>query len=90
MRLYVTGEVRPAMTTPVSQRLPLITQRSLVEPNNDVTIDMNLPSSDLNVEQLPQSSGGSSSNESNNNNNENRKFCNFVLNQRKLISIHYV
>lgn len=69
------------MTTPVSQRLPLTTQRSLIEPSNDVTIDMNLPSSDLNVEQLPQSSGGSSPNESNNNNNENRKFCNFVLGQ---------
>lgn len=67
------------MTTPVSQRLPLTTQRSLIEPNNDVTIDMNLPSSDLNVEQLPQSSGRSSPNESNNNNNENRKSCNFGL-----------
>lgn len=72
------GEVRPAETTPVSQRLPLTTQRSLTEPNNDVTIDMHLSNSDLNVEQLPQSPGGSSLNGSNNNNNENRKL--FKLN----------
>lgn len=57
----------------------MTTQRSLIEPNNDVTIDMNLQNSDLNVEQLPQSSGGSTPNESNNNNNENRKSCNFGL-----------
>jgi len=67
-----TGEVRPIATTPVSQRLPLTTQRSLTEPNNDVAIDMNLSNSDLNVEQLPQSPGGSSLNGSNNNNNENQ------------------
>uniref|UniRef100_A0A2S2Q8U2 RING finger and transmembrane domain-containing protein 2 n=1 Tax=Sipha flava TaxID=143950 RepID=A0A2S2Q8U2_9HEMI len=67
-----TGEVRPVSTTPVSQRLPLTTQRSLSNPNNDVAIDMNLSSSDLNVEQLPSSPGGSSPNESNNNNNENQ------------------
>jgi len=56
----------------------LTTQRSLTEPNNDVAIDMNLSSSDLNVEQLPQSPGGSSLNGSNNNNNENRKLPNLL------------
>ncbi|XP_060858595.1 RING finger and transmembrane domain-containing protein 2-like [Metopolophium dirhodum] len=66
------GEVRPVATTPVSQRLPLTTQGSLTEPNNDVVIDMNLSSSDLHVEQQPQSPGGSSLNGSNNDNNENQ------------------
>jgi len=69
-----TGEIRPIATTPVSQRLPLTTQRSLTEPNNDVAIDMSMPSSDLNADQLPPNSAVSSPNESNNNNNENRKF----------------
>ncbi|XP_029348042.1 RING finger and transmembrane domain-containing protein 2-like [Acyrthosiphon pisum] len=59
-------------TTAVSQRLPLTTQGSLTEQNNDVAIDMNLSSSDLHVEQLPQSPGGSSLNGSNNDNNENQ------------------
>jgi len=58
----------------------LTTQRSLTEPNNDVAIDMNLSSSDLNVEQLPQSPGESSLNGSNNNNNENRKLFEFCVN----------
>lgn len=70
-----TGEVRPIATTPVSQRLPLTSQRSLTEPNNDVTIDMNLSGSDLNVEQLPSSPGGSSP--SGSINNENREFIEF-------------
>lgn len=71
--MVCVGEIRPVSTTPVTQRLPLTTQRSLTDQNNDVTIDMNLSSSDLNVEQLPSSPGGSSPNESNNNNNENRE-----------------
>lgn len=58
----------------------MTTQRSLTEPNNDVAIDMNLLSSDLNVEQLPQSPGGSSLNGSNNNNNENRKLFELCVN----------
>lgn len=75
--LVIVGEVRPVATTPVSQRLPLTTQRS-TESNQEVSIDMNLPGSDLNVEQLPSSPGGSSPNGSNNNNNENRKLLIFI------------
>lgn len=80
MTNFFIGEVRPIATTPVSQRLPLTTQRSLTEPNNDVAIDMSLSNSDLNVEQLPQSPGGSSLNGSNNNNNENRKLFGLFIN----------
>jgi len=70
--LVFVGEIRPIESTPVTQRLSLTTQRSLTETNNDVSIDMTLSNSDLNVEQLPSSPGGSSPNGSNNN-NENRK-----------------
>lgn len=56
----------------------MATERSPTEPTNDVTIDMNMLSSDLNTEQLPPSPGGSSPNESNNN-NENREYFKFLL-----------
>ncbi|CAI6374630.1 unnamed protein product [Macrosiphum euphorbiae] len=69
--LITAGEVRLVATTPVTQRLPLTTQGSLTEPNNDVAAVVNLSASDLHVEQLPQNPGGSSLNESNNDNNEN-------------------
>jgi len=82
--LNFIGEVRPVATTPVSQRLPLTTQGSLTEPNNEVIIDMNLLSSDLHVEQQPQSPGGSSLDGSD---NDNRKLFELYVNSNNTLLI---
>ncbi|XP_050432880.1 RING finger and transmembrane domain-containing protein 2-like [Adelges cooleyi] len=64
------GDNGVSETSPVALRLPLsdIRPPTNEQPNNDVSINMNLPNLEENPEHGPQSSGATSPNGSNNNN----------------------